>query len=218
MAMPAEAIHPLKLISVLMQYPQPETVEAVRELDLSDVAPTSRRDRERLASFLAWLRGNSVVELQQDYVEGFELSKRCSLHLTYHVLGDSRQRGLALLRLRQSYADAGWEPDPEELPDYLPMMLEFAALEAKGVELLAQQREAIELVSAGLRDENSPYAELLDVITDSLPGLTTRQIARIKRLAAEGPPTEQVGLEPFAPPEVMPVAGIPGEPLAGDSR
>jgi nitrate reductase delta subunit len=142
--------------------------------------------------------------LQRDYVERFELSKRGALHLTYHLHGDSRQRGLALLRLRQAYAEAGWEADAVELPDFLPLMLEFAALDPAGAELLERNREAIELVAAALREERSAYAELFGVITEAMGGLSARQVKRIRRLAAEGPPSEEVGLEPFAPPEVMP--------------
>jgi nitrate reductase delta subunit len=203
--MTADRVHPLKLVSLLLQYPQPPLREAVEGLDLEQVGPASRRQRARLASFLGWWRARSLGQLQRAYVEEFEFAKQRSLHLTYHVHGDSRRRGLALLRLRQAYAEAGMEPDEGELPDFLPMMLEFAALVPAGKEVLERNREAIELVAAGLREEGSPYADLLDVVSEALPGLTRRQVARIKRLAAEGPPTEQVGLEPFAPPEVMPI-------------
>lgn len=202
--MAAEPIQPLKLVSLLLQYPRPEIGEALAGLDLAEVGPASRRRRARLGAFLEWRRAQPIGELQRDYVERFELSKRCSLHLTYHVHGDSRQRGLALLRLRQAYAEAGWDGDPAELPDFLPLMLEFAALEPAGMELLERHREAIELIAAALREERSPYAELFAAITDEMPGLSGRQVNRIRRLAAEGPPSEEVGLEPFAPPEVMP--------------
>jgi nitrate reductase delta subunit len=201
-----EPVHPLKLVSLLLQYPTPSVREAAAALDLDEVAPASRRQRARLAAFLEWWRSRSLGELQRRYVEEFEFAKQRSLHLTYHVHGDRRQRGLALLRLRQAYAEAGLEPDERELPDFLPLMLEFAALDPSGMDLLEGSRESIELVAAGLRQGESPYAELFGVITESMPGLSARQVGRIKRLAAEGPPSEEVGLEPFAPPEVMPVS------------
>jgi nitrate reductase molybdenum cofactor assembly chaperone NarJ/NarW len=200
----AEQVHPLKLVSLLLQYPERELVEAVSGLNLDAVGPASRRQRTRLAAFLEWWEAQPLGELQRDYVERFELSKRCALHLTYHLHGDSRQRGLALLRLRQAYAEAGWDADPVELPDFLPLMLEFAALEETGAELLERNREAIELIAAALREERSAYAELLAVVTEEMGGLSARQASRIRRLAADGPPSEEVGLEPFAPPEVMP--------------
>lgn len=201
---PPAPIHTLKVVSLLLQYPEAETVEAVSGLNLEQVGPASRKQRARFAAFFEWWERQPLGELQRDYVERFELSKRCALHLTYHLHGDSRQRGLALLRLRQAYAEAGWDADPTELPDFLPLMLEFAALDPAGVELLERNREAIELVAAALREERSAYAELFGVVTESLGGLSARQVNRIRRLAAEGPPSEEVGLEPFAPPEVVP--------------
>lgn len=205
--MAAEPIHPLKLASVLLQYPSPAARESVAGLDPAELAPLRGRQAQRLASFLDWYRSRSLGELRADYVETFDFAKQRSLHLTYHLHGDSRQRGLALLKLKEAYAAAGLEGDAAELPDFLPLMLEFCALapEPAGRDLLDRHRAAIELIRDSLHRERSPFADLLDAVVDGLPGLTERQVARIKRLAAEGPPTEQVGLEPFAPPEVMPI-------------
>jgi nitrate reductase delta subunit len=202
--MAAEGVHPLKVVSVALQYPQPDTHGALAALDPGEIAPASRRRRARLAAFLEWWRAQPLGELQRDHVERFELSKRGCLHLTYHEHGDSRQRGLALLRLRRAYAEAGWDADPVELPDFLPLMLEFAALEPAGMDLLEEHRAAVELLAAAQREDGSPYAELFAAITDSMAALSARQVSRIRRLAEQGPPSEQVGLEPFAPPEVMP--------------
>jgi nitrate reductase delta subunit len=211
---PAEPIHPLKLASMLLQYPSAELRDAVASLERRDLEDPALG---RLAPFLDWYRATPVTELQRSYVESFDFAKRNSLHLTYHTCGDSRQRGLALLRLKQAYAAAGLEVTDDELPDYLPLMLEFASLAPgpAGRDLLGEHRVAIELVRNSLRDQGSPWAPLLDLVGRSLPGLTRSQIARLRRLAAEGPPTEQVGLEPFAPPEVMPEPGGPAEPLVG---
>jgi nitrate reductase delta subunit len=141
------------------------------------------------------------------YVDAFDFSKQCSLHLTYHVHGDRRQRGVALLRLKEAYRAAGFDPPEDELPDYLPVLLEFAALAPReaGLGLLEEHRVALELVRASLAQDRSPFAPLLDAVVAGLPRLGTAKLARVRRLAAEGPPHEEVGLEPFAPPEVMPV-------------
>lgn len=205
--MPAEPIHPLKLASVLLQYPTPEAHDSVSDLDPAELAPLRGRQARRFVAFVAWYRGRPLGELRAAYVETFDFARQRSLHLTYHLHGDSRQRGLALLKLKQAYAAAGFEGEETELPDFLPLMLEFCALapEPVGRDLLDRHRPAIELVRDSLHRDESPFAELLDVVVDGLPGLTERQVARIKRLAAEGPPSEEVGLEPFAPPEVMPI-------------
>ncbi|HSI80115.1 MAG TPA: nitrate reductase molybdenum cofactor assembly chaperone [Solirubrobacterales bacterium] len=206
--------HPLKLASLLLQYPTPELWAARGELRAAVGALAAGRPRAALERFLDSLDGRQLGECQRDYVETFDFSRRTSLHLTYHRWGDLRQRGLALLRLKQRYADAGLELGNGELPDYLPVMLEFCALEReRGLAAIDEHREALELVRASLRESGSPYAHLLDAVAAELPGLTRRQAARAARLAAEGPPSEEVGLEPFAPPEVMPAPGaeaIPG--------
>jgi nitrate reductase molybdenum cofactor assembly chaperone NarJ/NarW len=191
----------LKLLSLLLQYPTDELLTARAEL----VAAGGRGGP--IGRFLDWWAGEDPGELRRAYVETFDFARRNSLYVTYHVHGDRRQRGVALLRLKQRYAAAELDLLDGELPDYLPVMLEFAALAPDGVGLaaLADSRDAIELIRAGLHDTGSPYALLLDAVAEELPGLTGAQAARVRRLAAEGPPSEQVGLEPFAPPEVMPM-------------
>jgi nitrate reductase delta subunit len=201
-----DRFHPLKVVSLLLQYPEAEAVEEVSALDLDEVGPASAAARDALGEFLAWYRAQTLDELRESYVDNFDFDRRRSLHLTYQLHGDSRQRGLALLKIKNVYRDAGLVPAPEELPDYLPLMLEFAALAAGGAgrDLLDGHRESIELIRAGLTQVDSPWVPLFDVIRDGMPGLSRRQINRIKRLAEEGPPSEEVGMEPFAPPEVMP--------------
>ncbi|HZK15626.1 MAG TPA: nitrate reductase molybdenum cofactor assembly chaperone [Solirubrobacterales bacterium] len=216
--MAPEPVHPLKLASVLLQYPRAETLEAVADLEPAELSPLRGHQAQHISSFLGWYWGQSLAELRAAYVETFDFARQRSLHLTYHLHGDSRQRGLALAKLKEAYAAAGLEGEPGELPDFLPLMLEFCSLapEPAGRELLDRHRPAIELVRDSLHREASPFVALLDAVVDCLPGLTERQVARIKRLAAEGPPSERVGLEPFAPPEVMPVpGGPPAQPLVG---
>ena len=138
------------------------------------------------------------LDRQAQYVRTFDFDRRATLHLTYHTFGDRRQRGLELVKLKRRYAEAGLELSTAELPDYLPVMLEFAALEPEaGEALLNEHRPALELVRARLHDRKSPYAEVLDRLVDSLPRATRAQLARARRAAEEGPPTELVGLEPF---------------------
>jgi nitrate reductase delta subunit len=202
------SVHPFKLVSLLLQYPGEELLDARADLceGAEELAPGPQGDAIR--SFARWYAAAGGEELQRRYVETFDFQRRCALHLTYHTLGDRRQRGMALLALKQRYAAAGLELGDGELPDYLPVLLEFAALAPEpGLEILARSRESIELVRSSLHAAESPWAPLLDAVALPLPGLTRAQAARIRRMAAEGPPEEQVGLEPFGPPELMPAAG-----------
>lgn len=208
MAERRDSIPALKLVSVLLQYPEEEiwADRTVLRQEAEELPAGGRRDA--VLRFLGAVEGDSLASLQRRYVEGFDFARRSSLHLTYHRWGDQRQRGMALLRLKQRYAEAGLELLDGELPDFLPVLLEFCGLAPdQEADVLYEHREAIELVRATLHDQGSPYAELLDAVVEELPKLSRRQASRAARLAADGPPSEEVGLEPFAPPEVMPMPG-----------
>ena len=174
-----------------------------------DAAPTGDR---HVDAFLVATRGVPLDRLQDDYVRTFDFDKRTNLYLTYHLHGDGRRRGVELVRLKRRFREAGLELAEGELPDYLPVLLEFAELEPEaGTAVLAGLRGSLELVRAGLHERGSPYAHLLDAVVEGLPALTRRQRAEVERLAVEGPPTELVGLDSFTPPELEPF-------LAGGTR
>ena len=199
---------PYKLLSVLLRYPDERLVAARDEVAAAVGELPRSRVRDALALFAGYLTGATPFELAQTYVETFDLRKRTSLYLTYYLHGDTRKRGMALLRLKRLYAAGGLEQSNGELPDYLPLVLEFAALTPDGVgdTLLREHRPALELLRHGLHESESPYRHLLDAICAGLPRLTPVEREHVRRLAADGPPSERVGLQPFAPPEVMPGA------------
>lgn len=203
------AARPYKLLSVLLRYPDDLLVEAHDELRAA-VEAVPRAPRAHLARFVDHLERHTQSELAQSYVETFDLHRRTSMYLTYYRYGDTRKRGMALLRLKRLYAAAGFEPTGDELPDYLPLMLEFAALapEERAGGILREHRPAIELLRTGLHAADSPYAHLLDALSSCLPRLSPVERERVRKLAVEGPPSEQVGLQPFAPPEVVPEARV----------
>jgi len=196
---------PYKLLSVLLHYPDRQLLEALPSMTEAVAALPSSSRRRALKRFLTYLGGTEAVALQQAYVETFDLQRRASLYLTYFTQGDTRQRGTALLRLKRFYAAAGLTLTSRELPDYLPLMLEFAALAPHGVgeQLLAEHRAGLELLRLALRERASPYLDLLDAVCDALPSVALEQLEAVRRLAAEGPPMERVGLQPFTPPELM---------------
>jgi nitrate reductase delta subunit len=179
------------VLARLLDYPD----DTLAEVDPAELEPAAARRAVR-----AFLRAVEELEpraLEREYVETFDFDRRASLYLTFHVYGDRRQRGLELVRLKRRYAEAGFALADTELPDYLPVVLEFAALAPEpGRELLAELRAPIELVRSRLRERESRYASLLDALAATLPGLTRRQAERLRALAEEGPPAELVGLEP----------------------
>ncbi|BCY09328.1 nitrate reductase molybdenum cofactor assembly chaperone [Actinoplanes sp. L3-i22] len=157
-----------------------------------------------LRRFVEHLRATPPGRSAADYVATFDHRKRCCLFLTYYAHGDTRNRGMALLSLKQTYAADGLQLVDDELPDHLAVMLEYAAARpATGRTLLLAHRAGLELLRLALRDAGSPWADLLDSISATLPPLAGDQRDAVARLAALGPPEEQVGLEPFAPPGAL---------------
>ena len=198
---------PYKLLSVLLRYPDERLAAAHDEIATAVESLRASPQRDALRDFVAHLERNDPGQLAREYVETFDLRRRSGLYLTYYAHGDTRKRGLALLRLKRLYAAAGLELTGDELPDYLPLVLEYAALapDGAGETLLRAHRPALELLRRGLHDIDSPYARLLDALCTGLPRLSALEREHVRRFAEDGPPSEQVGLEPFAPPEVMPV-------------
>jgi nitrate reductase delta subunit len=199
------SVSPFKLASVLLQYPTVALFDGLDHLDAT-AAGSPRSSREAFCRFLAWLRVTPPAEVAQHYVETFDLRRRCALYLTYYRHGDTRRRGMAMLEFKAAYRAAGFEPltrDGEaggELPDYLPLVLDFAALHPPGEKLLRAHRADLELLLRALRHAASPYADVVEAVCAQLPGLRRPDLARIRKAWQEGPPAEEVGLEPFAPP------------------
>ncbi|GAB2584705.1 hypothetical protein Aab01nite_53830 [Paractinoplanes abujensis] len=154
-----------------------------------------------LIRFLDHLTATPPGTLAADYVATFDHRKRCCLYLTYYAHGDTRNRGMALLELKQAYAAAGLQLTDEELPDHLAVVLEYAAIDpSAGVDLLLAHRAGLELLRLALHDATSPWSQVLDSISATLPPLIGDQRTAVARLAAQGPPVEQVGLTPYALP------------------
>ncbi|TMR89524.1 nitrate reductase molybdenum cofactor assembly chaperone [Nonomuraea basaltis] len=145
------------------------------------------------AEFLSLAAELGPGELAAHYVETFDLDRRCCLYLTYYTDGDTRRRGESLTALKRRYRAAGWELVDDELPDFLPVVLEFAALDPSGAALLQEHRVGLELLLAALSGRGSPYAHVIGAVCGALPPLTAAQRATARRLAAGGPPAETVG-------------------------
>jgi nitrate reductase molybdenum cofactor assembly chaperone NarJ/NarW len=155
-----------------------------------------------LRAFLDHLDATPLTELASEYVATFDHRKRFSPYLTYFAYGDTRKRGMALLRFKHAYRTAGLELDDSELPDHLAVVLEFAATGDPDVgrRLLIEHRAGLELMRLGLHETNSPWAVVLDSVSATLPPLGRNEHEKVARLAAEGPPEEEVGLDPYATP------------------
>lgn len=157
-----------------------------------------------LGRFLAHASASSADEMTRRYVDTFDLRRRCCPYLTYYPFGDTRKRGMALLRFSSAYRAAGFTVGSGELPDHLAVVCEFAARRpAAGIRLLTEHRAGLELLHLALSEAGSPYAEVTAAVRAALPDPAPRDLAQALELARSGPPGEEVGLEPFAPPEYL---------------
>jgi nitrate reductase delta subunit len=202
-------------VSLLLDYPD-EGMLARAELIRSAARVLPPAPGDAIRAFLAHLEATPLPVLQADYVETFDTRRRCNLFLTYFAHGDTRKRGMALLRFKQTYLRTGFELDDGELPDHLCVVLEFAATVDRdlGRDLMLDHRAGLELLRLSLRELGSPWASLVDAVTATLPPLRGDERDAVRRLAAEGPPEEEVGLAPFANPQFSPGAadGAAAEP------
>ncbi len=189
-----------QVVSLLLDYPDEVLVDRVPLLREA-VAELPPAQRELLLPFLDRVSGGDLVALQADYVDTFDVTRRCSLHLTYFTHGDTRRRGVALVEFKQAFRRAGVDFDTDvELPDHLCVVLEFGAVQDRQVawELLTRHRVGIEVLRAGLARRHSPWLPVLEALRTTLPVLDGDDEEALVRLVAEGPPQEEVGLEPYA--------------------
>lgn len=193
----------VKLASLLLQYPTMALFEGLDQLEAFASTTTPKPARESFTQFLGWLRTTPPGEVAAHYVETFDLRRRCALYLTYYRYGDTRKRGMAMVVFKTAYRDAGFTPREDELPDYLPMVLEFAALTARGQRLLHAHRADLELLRRALAEINTPYLDVVAGICAGLPKLRRRELGQVLTAWQTGPPAEEVGLEPFAPPHYL---------------
>lgn len=201
---PAQQAVSLQAASILLGYPEPDLVAQVPLLR-AVAAELPEPARVPLLRMGDHLEATPVPVLQAHYTDVFDLRRRCCLYLTYFSYGDTRQRGMALLRFSHAYKGSGLEFVGGELPDHLGVVCEFAAtadLEL-GVRLLNENRAAVELIRTALLDAGSVYADVLDLVRAALPEAAPRDLEMALELARTGPPEEEVGLEPFGPPELM---------------
>lgn len=199
---PAGAEQVWAACSVLLDYPTQGLLDALD--DVEALAP----GHPHLAPLVAHLRGHDLRELQSDYVETFDHTRKCALYLTYFAYGDTRRRGVALVQFKQAYRAAGveWDEDSGELPDHLCAVLQFGATvdPDRAWRLLNDHRAGIEMLRLALatwRNDDgstgSPWLGAVRALCETLPTLQGEEADAVRRLVEQGPPAEQVGLDGY---------------------
>ena len=193
-----------RVASVALGYPDEAASAGLELARLAAAELPAGRVRERLVAATEELVTTGARARSERYVAVFDLRRRTTLHLTWYTHGDTRERGMALAELKAGYRAAGFELADGELPDHLAVALEFASrAPEEGEDLLRRHRAGLELLRRELADGAAPYRDVLEAVCDLLGGVGLVDARLLARLAADGPPTEQVGLEPYAPPEYL---------------
>jgi nitrate reductase delta subunit len=160
----------LKLLAVLLSYPSEELVAALPEIAQRLNAEPALRGatQDALAGLLAELKREDLLDLQERYVAQFDAGRATSLHLFEHVHGDSRDRGQAMVDLNALYARSGFVLAVNELPDFLPALLEFLAgrPRAEVHDLLEDCVHIVRAIGERLVAAGSPYAAVFAAVLD----------------------------------------------------
>jgi len=154
----------LRTLAALLGYPSDELKAHAAELRraLQEERALSAVDRSRLEPLLSSLERDDLLDLQAAYSELFDRSRSLSLHLFEHVHGDNRERGQAMIDLGQQYLASGFLLEANELPDFLPVFLEYASClpAAEARETLGQPAHVFATLAERLGNRQSPYAAI----------------------------------------------------------
>ena len=158
--------------SALLCYPEAELVEALPEFQVAlNEWPELKAQQPTLQGFLDYLNSQSLREIQENYVATFDRNRKHALYIFEHVYGEDRDRGSAMVDLLEEYRRHGFELGNEELPDYLPALLEFLSQvpSEHAQKLLGDAVHVIAHIGGKLQDSGSPYAALLQGVVALSP-------------------------------------------------
>ncbi|NOZ33236.1 MAG: nitrate reductase molybdenum cofactor assembly chaperone [Alphaproteobacteria bacterium] len=182
----------LKIISALLSYPGPDLIAAGPDLHKALAADTMTGPAEKtaLGALIDDICTRDIYEAQERYVLLFDRTRALSLHLFEHVHGESRDRGQAMVDLATMYDAQGFEIDASELPDYLPLFLEYLSTQssAEVKNLLGQTAHIIAAIAKRLAKRDSIYRngfEAILAIADITPD--AEAVADILKIPEDNP-------------------------------
>lgn len=169
-----------KVISLLLCYPESDWLAALPELKeaLASEADVNGDAADHMAPLFAQLRDTSLIALQENYVATFDRNPSHSLHLFEHIHGESRDRGSAMIDLLNEYWKHDFDASASELPDYVPLFLEFLSLlpTDQALELLGDAVHVLATIGRKLDSNGSPYATAFQVL-EALSPVAAQELA-----------------------------------------
>jgi len=212
----------LKIISLLLCYPTQELQAAAPELKqaLEDEATLDERDRARLCRLADDIAARDLYEVQERYVFLFDRTRSLSLHLFEHVHGESRDRGQAMVDLLSMYEADGLSLDARELPDYLPLFLEYLSLKppTEAADLLAQTGHILTALKQRLKKRKSVYINAFCVLEALATGKPDARLVRDLVETPEDDPSDLEALDRIWHEEAVTFGGNAGENACGPDR
>lgn len=159
-----------KVLSVLLEYPTKDLTthwDDIRQL-ISEQQSLCAEDKKVFAEFTDWASALSLTKFQVEYVNTFDMTSEHSLYLTYHLFDEQdRDRGPALIELSELYKATEFEINDGELPDYLPLILEYVSTmddDNSARQFLQQTAQAADIIASNLEKNANPYGPLVRMI------------------------------------------------------
>jgi nitrate reductase molybdenum cofactor assembly chaperone NarJ/NarW len=167
-----------RVLSALLSYPDPQLRAATKEgvRILCDEALLSGEQIVGVCRFTDWLLGSPQLDAESAYIDAFDRGRSTSLYMFEHIHGESRARGEAMHKLLLRYRAHGLELEPGELPDFLPLFLEFLSTRPakEAAKHLAEVADIVALIGRRLRARGAPHAPLLDAVASLANGTSGR--------------------------------------------
>lgn len=212
----------LKILSLLLSYPERELQETgnLLKVTLDEMSALSADIGEKLRMLIDHITNGDLFDLQEDYVSLFDRTRSLSLHLFEHVHGESRDRGQAMVDLKTMYEDNGFEIDSHELPDYLPMFLEFLSTRPRdeASTSLGDILHIIVAIRERLEKRDSFYAAAFGALENLAEGAVDEALVRELLSQPEDDPNDLAALDEIWEEEAITFGGNAGENACGPDR
>ena len=160
-------------LALLLTYPEQAWLDQLDQVEtlLIEEAPINAQAAPRLQALFSLLREQTLIELQQNYVATFDQNPSHSLHLFEHIHGESRDRGQAMVDLIEEYRKHDLEIDASELPDYVPLFLEYLSTlpSTEAATLLGEAINVLALIGRKLQGNGSPYHTVFEALQTLSP-------------------------------------------------
>jgi nitrate reductase delta subunit len=156
------------ILARLLDYPDAELMASLPDMVrlLEEDASVSEQERRVLTQLMSWMQIHDLTGLQGEYVQTFDMTPEHDLHLTHHLFGEDNERGPALIDLSEHYKSSGLEMEDGEIPDFLPLILEFVSTldEMQARVFLGDAAKVLVVLAGNLEKAGSPYAGLLRIV------------------------------------------------------